>query len=444
LVIGFLCFGVGFASAAPASKQPTDPFFPHSGNFGYDVKHYDVTLRYEPPTGMLTARDEIEARATSKLSEFSLDLVGLKVTSVSVDGEPARYTRGKQKVNVIPAKPVAKGNGFSVEVDYQGVPRKVVDPDGSIEGWYRTGDGAVGVGEPIGTAAWLACNNALRDKATFEIQVTVPAGAKAVSNGVLVSREETGGRATFTWSEAAPMEPYLALVDIGRGELIEGRAGSTPTWTLIDPQRLEEAQKDLKMLPEVIAWESAIFGPYPFAAAGSAIDVAHLGYALESQTRPIYGYAPDRNEVVHETAHQWFGDSVSLERWSEMWLNEGFATWTEWFYAERHGGKSAQEVFEKLDGIPASNTEFWTPAPMRIAGPASLFAGPTYLRGAMTLQALRDKVGTETFLRILRSWAGRHRHGHGDTDQFIALAERLSGRRLGAFFDAWLFEPGKP
>lgn len=443
-IIGTLAPLIAVAAAAAAPKHATDPFFPGSGNFGYDVKRYGVDLGYQPDSGVLTARDVIEAQATEGLSRLSLDLVGLTVTSVNVDGQPARYSRRKDKVNIVPATKIATGSRFSVEVRYEGVPRKVIDADGSIEGWYRTEDGAVGVGEPVGTAAWLACNNTLRDKATFEFQITVPAGIKAAANGVLVAREEAEGHARFTWSESAPMEPYLAMVDIGRGDLIEGQAGSIPTWTLIDPERLEEAQKDLKILPGVIDWESSVFGAYPFASAGSAIDVAHLGYALESQSRPIYGYAPGRNEIVHETAHQWFGDSVSPKRWSEMWLNEGFATWTEWFYAERHGGKSAQQVFAKLDRIPASNTEFWEPPPMRTEGPASLFAGTTYLRGGMTLQALRDKVGTKVFLRILRSWAVDHRHGIGDTTQFISLAERISGRKLGAFFDAWLYEPGKP
>ncbi len=151
---------------ASGPEQPTEPFFPRSGNRGYDVKHYDVSLGYQPRSGELTARDSIEARATTGLSRLSLDLDGLKVTSVGIDGEPAKFSRGKGKVKIVPATPIAKGERFTVDLRYQGLPRKVTDPDGSTEGWYRTSDGAVAVGEPVGTAAWLACNNAPRDKAS--------------------------------------------------------------------------------------------------------------------------------------------------------------------------------------------------------------------------------------------------------------------------------------
>jgi aminopeptidase N len=393
---------------------------------------------------VLTARDTVEARATSGLRKFSLDLDGLKVTSVSVDGEAAEYGRGRGKVKVVPATPIGKGEAFTVELRYQGTPRKVIDPDGSTEGWYRTKDGAVGVGEPVGTAAWLACNNAPRDKASLDIEISVPAGLKAVSNGSLVSRRRVRGRVLWSWSEPKPMASYLALVDIGKGKLVQGHVGKLPTWTLVDPQLVKASSAAIDSLPEIIRWESHIYGLYPFAAAGSVVDVAKLEYALETQSRPIYAFAPDRTTVVHETAHQWFGDSVGLERWPNIWLNEGFATWTQWYYAERHGGRTAQQVFAKLYRRPASDTGFWNPPSGHPGQAKNLFAVSTYVRGAMTLQALREEIGTQDLLRILRTWATEHRYGHGDIEGFIALADRVSGRHLRGFFERWLFQRGKP
>ncbi len=434
----------GSAIAATAPKQPSEPFFPRSGNRGYNVKHYDVSLGYQPRSGQLTARDVVEARATSGLRRFSLDLDGLKVTSVSVDGEAAKYSRGRGKVKVVPASPIAKGEAFTVVLRYQGQPRKVIDPDGSTEGWYRTKDGAVGVGEPVGTAAWLACDNAPRDKASFAIQITVPAGVKAMSNGRLVSRQKVDRRVRWSWSEPAPMASYLALVDIGDGNLVRGRVGKLPVWTLVDPRLVKKSKAAIDSLPEIIRFESKIYGPYPFAAAGSVVDVANLEYALETQTRPIYAFAPDRTTVVHETAHQWFGDSVSLERWPNIWLNEGFATWTQWYFAEHHGGRSAQSVFAELYRRPASQTGFWNPPSGHPGQAKNLFAVSTYVRGAMTLQALRDKIGTHDLLRIMRTWATEHRHGHGDIEEFIALADKISGEHLRGFFHRWLVQRGKP
>ncbi|MBS1890425.1 MAG: M1 family peptidase, partial [Actinobacteria bacterium] len=293
LVAALAIAGTAVASAASAPKQPSEPFFPRSGNRGYDVKHYDVTLGYQPRSGMLVARDVVEARATSGLSRFSLDLDGLKVTSVSVDGEAAEFSRGRGKVKVFPTTPIPKGKPFTVELRYQGVPRKVIDPDGSPEGWYRTKDGAVGVGEPVGTAAWLACNNAPRDKASLDIEITVPHGVKAVSNGRLVKREKVGGRVRWSWSEPSPMATYLALVDIGKGKLVTGHVGKLPTWTLIDPKLVKASRAAIDSLPEIIRWESHIYGPYPYSSAGSVVDVADLQYALETQSRPIYAFAPD-------------------------------------------------------------------------------------------------------------------------------------------------------
>jgi aminopeptidase N len=443
LAVAFVALGAAVALAG-APSPPGEPFFPRSGNRGYDVKHYEVSLGYQPRSGQLTARDEIEARATSGLTRFSLDLDGLKVTSVSVDGAAAKWTRGRGKLKIVPPAPIAKGEAFTVLVRYQGVPRKVTDPDGSTEGWYRTPDGAVGVGEPVGTAAWLACNNAPRDKASFAIQITVPRGVKAVSNGKLLSRTRVDRRVRWSWSEPAPMATYLALVDIGDGKLVQGHVGKLPTWTLIDPALVKKSRAAIDSLPEIIRWESHLFGPYPFAAAGSVVDVADLQYALETQDRPIYAFAPNRTTVVHETAHQWFGDSVSLKRWPNIWLNEGFATWTEWYFAETHGGKSAQQVFAKLYRRPASQTGFWDPPSGHPGQAKNLFAVSTYVRGAMTLQALRDKIGTHDLLRTMRTWATEHRYGHGDVEEFIALADRVSGRHLSGFFHRWLFQRGKP
>jgi aminopeptidase N len=148
---------------------------------------------------------------------------------------------------------------------------------------------------------------------------------------------------------------------------------------------------------------------------------------------------------VHELAHQWFGDAVTLAKWPDIWLNEGFATWSEWIYNERHGGPSAQETFDELYAPPeADNEDLWSPAPAALPGPEVLFSRPVYDRGAMTLQALRGKIGDRAFFNLLRSWYRDHRGGNVTTADFIALAERKSGRDLSGFFRVWLYREGKP
>lgn len=239
------------------------------------------------------------------------------------------------------------------------------------------------------------------------------------------------------------MAPYLAVISIGHGRLLRGEAAGVPSWTLVDP-RLRDSLPVLTRLPGVIRFLRRGLGPYPFDAADSIGDPAPLGYALETQTRPVYTFRPQLTLLVHETAHQWFGNSVGLRRWPEIWLNEGFATWSQWWYAEHHGGRSAQRVFRRLYRIPATNRRFWNPPPGRPGSPKHLFDGTVYVRGAMALQALREEVGTAAMLRTLRGWASERRYGTGTIEEFVALAERVSGRQLDDLFQRWLFERGKP
>jgi aminopeptidase N len=433
------------AAQAVAAKPAGEPFFPAAGNAGYDALHYEVRLTYKPQGGRIKAATEIEAVATEPLKSFSFDFFGPEVSEVKVGFEGARFRRKPGKLIVSAPQEIAKGERFTTLVRYSGLPPKVTDPDGSQEGWFRTDDGVIAVGEPQGTAAWIPCDNVPSDKATFGFQITLPDGLKAVANGRRRRSVNRGASVQMNWVERAPMSTYLAVLNIGRGRIVQGRAGGLPTWTLIDP-RLERASfGPLASLPEVIHFEAGVFGAYPFDSAGSLVDYApSLGYALESQSRPIYAYVPDVTTIVHETAHQWFGDSVGLERWPQIWLNEGFATWAQWYYAERHGGRSAQAIFERLDRVPASDERFWNPPPGRLGSARDLFDPTTYVRGAMALQALRQEIGTKPMLHLLRRWTSEHRYGNATIGQFTDLAEEVSGRNLEPLFRRWLYQRGKP
>ncbi|MFK4104410.1 M1 family metallopeptidase [Streptomyces sp. NPDC019531] len=435
-------------AASPPSTGASgagDPYFPLAGNGGYHVGHYDLTLRYDPGSGHLDGKAVLTARATQRLSRFDLDFEGLTVTGLTVDHTKADFRRDGQELVVTPRRALRKGERFTVTVSYQGKPGPVTDPDGSLDGWIPTDDGAFVAGEPQGAMTWFPANNHPTDKSSYDFTITVPKGRTAVANGVLLSQRTAHGATTFRWRQSEPMAAYLATATVGKFKVEQFTTrNGIRVYNAVDPREAAAAAPVLKKLPSVLEWETKFFGPYPFRAAGSIVDRApNVGYALETQSRPVYDRAPDVSTLVHENAHQWFGDSVSLTSWKDIWLNEGFATYAEWLYAEQHGGDSAQKTFDDLYARPASDG-LWEFPPGDPGSGANIFGTPVYARGAMTLHVLRTTVGDRAFFRTLRAWAAEHREGNGTTAQFVRLAERVSGKKLDGLFKTWLSAPGKP
>ena len=434
------------AGFAPGSEGLGDPMFPLAGNGGYDVANYSLTLDYTPADNRLVGTAVIIARATQNLSQFDLDFrMQDSITRLLVNGVPASYAAAKvQELVVTPASGLVQGKTFTVTVEYAGTPKVVTDPDTSIEGWVPTDDGAFVVNEPQGSPGWYPVNDNPRDKATFEFRVTVPAGLTVMANGVLVSQSTSGGKTTWVWRESDPMAPYLATTTLGKFDLtISKTSAGIPSYVAVDPQ-LAKGQV-LSKLPEAVDFFTSIYGPYPFNSVGAIVDSAkYVGYSLETQTKPNFPYVPNEATLVHELSHMWFGDSLTLKIWPDIWLHEGFATWSEWIWSERQGNKSAHQWFEQLYNTPAKDTRFWGPAVANFTDPALLFNGTVYYRGGMTLQALREKIGEVTFFQLLRDWATQNRFGTVTTPQFIALAEQESGMDLTQFFNVWIYQDAKP
>ncbi|WP_188192595.1 M1 family metallopeptidase [Nonomuraea sp. SYSU D8015] len=441
-------FGCSSAASEPMVGAPGigDPDFPKDGNGGYDVAHYDVAIDYTPAGKRLVGVTTIRAAATQDLSAFNLDLAGLNVHAITVDGASATFSRQGDELTVRPAGTIADDAVFSVKVSYSGVPKPIKDA-GSLGtyGFMPTGDGAFVAAEPNGAKTWFPSNDHPADKATFDFTITVPAGVTALANGEMAGRPAcSGGKTTYRWRERHPMVTYLATATLGKFELREGRTpGGIPNLAAADPRFKSSLDSLYKTSAEVTDHWATVFGPYPFGSTGGVIDDFAAGYALENQTKPLYGgFHPDESIIAHELAHQWFGNSLSIKLWKDLWLNEGFATYAEWLWAEHKGRKTAQATFDDYAKRPADDP-MWAYPPGR-ARPHDLFSQSVYVRGAMTLHALRKAVGDQTFFALVRTWAADHRYGHVTTDQFIELAERMSGKELGALFDAWLFQPRKP
>ncbi|WP_338897536.1 M1 family metallopeptidase [Streptomyces sp. TG1A-60] len=443
-----------------------DPYFPKLGNGGYDVTHYGLTLQYEPPSGIgnddrLRGTAVVTARATRALDAFNLDLKGMDVESVAVGDAAARWSRAGQELTVTPAHGIDEGERFRTTVRYAGAPETITDPDGSREGWLPTADGVLALGEPTGSMTWFPGNHHPSDKAAYDITVTVPEPLRAVSNGELRSESAKNGRTTYAWHTAEPMASYVATLAIGTYEIRHSGGGGTagsdglPVYVAVDPTQAEKSRAVLGRIPEVIEWAEAGFGPYPFSSTGAIVDRPEdVAYALETQNRPVFPGAPDILLLVHELAHQWYGDSVTPKTWRDMWLNEGFATYAEWLWQEDHGGHTAQEIFDALYAgdyyeDAASNAAVWDFPPAKPPSAARISDSPVYQRGAMVLHKIREAVGDDAFLGLLRGWATDRRHGNADTADFTAYAERYAQKTapdadLTPVWGDWLYGEGKP
>lgn len=443
-MVALLACPAASAAQTPGAPGVGDPYFPLAGNGGYDVEHYDLRLGFKPESGRIRATATISATSTQALSAFNLDLHGLRVAAISVDGGAAGFRHRGGELTVTPAAPVASASAFQVVVRYGGRPRPINGAVGFATGWFPTSDGAFVASEPRGAPSWFPCNDHPTDKASYAFTVTVPRGITAVANGSLVSVRRRGRNTTFVWRELEPMASYLATVTSGRFRLKRSSAAGIPSWVAVEPGKsAPRSRRALRHLPAVLKRLGAYLGPYPFSSTGAIVDSEAEGYIIETQTRPLFGEPAKKTVLVHELAHQWFGDSVSVRSWSDIWLNEGFATWTEWLWRSRGRDAELKRIFRGLYRVPAREGYLWK-VPPGAPRPSRLFSYAVYFRGALTVEALRQKVGDPAFYSILRRWVSEHRYGNASTVEFIALAEAESGLQLDDFFRIWLFTSGKP
>ena len=428
----------------------TDPYTPHSGDRRWSSRHHDLHLDYRVATNRLDATATLTAVANEPLDKVVLDLHGLSVDRVDVDGVRAKKVSvGTHKTTVTPATPIAAGAEFAVHVRYRGAPRPLRSPWGTL-GWEELTDGVIVASQPIGAPSWFPCNDRPDDKATYRIELTCEAGYDVVANGELLGRDRTARGTRWTYAVTEPMATYLATVQIGRYRTTTIRGGAVPV-TLHHPADLTAAAKtDFGRVPEMIDLFTDRFGPYPFAEYGVVVTDDELEIPLEAHGLAVFGrnhvdgeHGTDRL-IAHELAHQWFGNSVTLGQWRDIWLHEGFACYAEWLWSEHRGGAGADVLAAQYRAGLLDR-----PQDLVVADPgaADMFDDRVYKRGALALHALRRTVGDTAFFAALRAITERHRYGSvtpDDVHEAFAAASGTTVAAVRAVTGPWIDEPGVP
>ena len=434
-------------AGGPGAPGVGDPYFPGLGNGGYDVEHYTLDLTWRADEGVLDGVTTIEATATQDLDQFNLDLSGMEVRSVAVDGASATMTREDRELVISPAKAIAEGEAFTTTITYGGKPEPVSEGTTLFDvGWQTDGREAFVVSEPSGAATFFPVNDHPTDKATYTFRVTAPADQVVAANGLLAADNDTGhGTRSWTYEARDPMASYLVQIAIGDYELVDaGMVDGVAVRHAFHRSLAADARVAVERTAEMVQLLDDVYGPYPFEAYGVLAVDEDLGFALETQTLTIIGSDIARQGrgadqiLLHELAHQWVGNSVSPATWKDIWLNEGFATYAEWLWLERTGGPSAADSARQYEGVPVLDLPAGDP------GSDELFSGTVYIRGGMTLQALRERVGDGPFFEIMRAWFAEHQDDAASTEDLLGLAERVAGQELDDLFQAWLYAPALP
>ena len=428
----------------PGAPGIGDSYYPGLGNGGYDVQHYHLDISYGAD-GTVEADVVISAIARQNLSGFNLDFVGWEISNLAVDGIEAGFLRDGDELAITHRIP--SGDHFKTEVSYGGTPQPMRSAAIPLEiGWIVGPEGEqFVVAEPDAAHSWFPANDHPLDKATFSFTVTVPSGLTGVANGELTETVEEDATTSYHWSMDTPMAPYLATVVIGEGwQIVEDPVSTAeaglPIRNMLPPDLVDNAPAALGQTGEMINVLEEAFGPYPFDRYGIAV-VGGFQHALENQTFSVFGRtmveAPFFEYVhIHEIAHQWYGNSVSVAQWSDIWLNEGFATYSELLWVEHlHGaGAYREEVANRTQAARVAGY-----GPPASPPPHDLFNGSVYIRGALVLVALRDEIGDDAFFETLRTYAERYADGNATTDNFIAIAEEASNQELDSLFAIWLY-----
>ncbi|MFW6866865.1 M1 family metallopeptidase [Nocardioides sp. CPCC 206347] len=426
-------------------ELPTaDPYLPGHGDPSYSVRHYDLDITYVPEGNRLRGTAVLDVVVATETSRLVLDLAHLQAGKVRVDGARLKKWAARDERLVLQlAGPAAEGTELRITVAYAGTPLPVIDEHHGDAGWEELTDGVIVAAQPHGAPTWFPCNDRPDDKATYRITVSAPTGYTVVSNGTLADHRRRASVETWRHEMDKPMATYLATVQIGRYVTVQHDERTRTIGT-----QDADLAGSFDQQPAMMEFFERAFGPYPFDAYAAVITDDDLEIPLESQSLSTFGrnFCTDDwshvRLIAHEMAHQWFGNAVTLARWQDIWLHEGFACYSEWLWSEESGGPRTCDEWARHhhDKLADLDQDLLLADP----GPALMFDDRVYKRGALTLHALRADVGDDAFFDVLRGWAAQQAGASVTTEEFLAFATDRTGRDVAALLEPWLYDTDLP
>ncbi len=366
---------------------------------------------------------------------------------MTAHGRPVRWAHRGDRLTVTLPTALEAGARARIVVAYAGTPGPARSRWGEV-GWEELEEGALVASQPSGAATWFPCNDHPRSKATFTIAIDSDSPFEVVATGTLTSTRTRASRTRRVFEQRHPMATYLAAVHVGPYTRFSLAEKPIQQDVLMPPALEKPVLADLARQPQMAEVFEELFGPYPYDAYTVVVTPEDLEIPLEAQGMATFGpnwlrgRRREERLVAHELAHQWFGNSLTIGAWQDIWLNEGFACYAEWLWAERAdeitADASAREHWDRLAALPQDLV-------LADPGPDLMFDDRVYKRGALTLHALRLKLGEDRFFAMLRDWVRRNEHGTVRTADFVAHVLRHSDTSATrALLDRWLWERPLP
>ncbi|GIG30614.1 M1 family metallopeptidase [Cellulomonas marina] len=440
--------------AAPGAR-PTDPYDP-TGDPDLHVEHYDLDLTYKVARNRLGGTAVLHLRPLVATREVHLELAGLVVQEVAVEGARlARHRHRGRALTLRLADEVPAGAPLVVTVRYAGTPGPVPSPFGPV-GWEELTDGALVASQPHGAASWFPCNDRPGDRATFRTRLTVDDPYRVAAPGRLTGRRARAGATTWVFEETAPTATYLATVQVGRYAELALADAPVPQRALVPPAHLPAARRALARHGDMLDALADVFGPYPFDGYTLVVADDVLEIPVEAQGMSVFGTnhlggtSDDERLVAHELAHQWVGNGVGISTWQHLWLNEGFACYAEWLWSEASGGPDVGTLAGRWRARLAARPQDLV---LSDPGPERVFDDRVYKRGALTVHALRLVLGERCWRETVRAWVAEHVGGPTVTDaDFRAHVARFAhgqggedlAARVADLLRRWLDEEPLP